>query len=86
MPEPREEVRLSQKIAKRMKPPPLVVHTAGKSIRKWETVSSLPWNERFRHFLSCRGIEKATDVQSVVWSSVSRLCSVLAVAPHVIVK
>ena len=82
MPEQREEVILSHKIPKREKQPPVVVHTAGKSIKRWESVSSLPWNERFRYFLATRGIEKATDVQAVVWPSVSRLSSVLAVAPQ----
>ena len=83
MPEPREEISLSLKIPRLKKQPPLVVHTNGKSrnVRRWESVSSLPWNPRLSFFLSSRGIEKATEVQSVLWPSISRLSSVLAVAP-----
>ena len=83
MPEPREEVSLAQKIPRRKKEPPLVVHTGGKSkvSRRWVTVSSLAWTERLRFFLSSRGINTATSVQAVMWPSVSRLSSVVAVAP-----
>ena len=83
VPEVGEEVALSHNIPRMKKQPPLVVHTAAKSrtVRRWESMSSLPWNQRLCFFLTSRGIVKPTEVQSVMWPLVSRLSSVLAVGP-----
>ena len=63
---------------------PLVVHTSGNSrnLKTWDNLSQVHWSPSFRQFLSDRNIDRATELQGVLWPLISRVSSVVAVGPR----
>ena len=79
-----EVVQLKVKMQRRSCQLPLVVYTSGNSrnLKTWDDLSQVRWSPRFKHFLSDRNIDRATELQGVLWPLISRVSSVVAVGPR----